>query len=123
MREIEHGVSRQEALSLPNNRCVVNDLSNTLERVHVIGLNVVRLFFSSSKRAQRMALEDSRYGIGRENAESVIQRTSWTGGTTSHEVSCCNVPALHQIGAKRNDEFTRRGLAWQRTEHEIVFIP
>jgi len=70
-----------------------------------------------------MTLENSRYGIGRENPESVIQRTSWTGGTTSHEVSCCNAPALHQIGAKRNDEFARRGLTRQRAEHEIVFIP
>ncbi len=41
MREIDHAVSRQEALPLPNNGCVVNDLCHTLERVHVIGLNVV----------------------------------------------------------------------------------
>jgi hypothetical protein len=41
MREIEHAVSRQEALPLPENRSVVNDLCDTLKRVHVIGLNVV----------------------------------------------------------------------------------
>ena len=73
MREIDHAVSRQEALPLPNNRSVVNDLCNTLERVHVIGLNVVRLFVPSSKRAQRVTLENSCDKIGRENAESVIR--------------------------------------------------
>ncbi len=121
--EAEHAIAWQKPLSHSDHWVVLNCFCNALERVHVIGLNVMRYLFACHKGAESMTFQYARYRICRKDAKSVIQRTARTGRSPDDKVPLCNIPSLYEISAKRDDKFPCGRFAGQGTENEIVFVP
>jgi hypothetical protein len=102
---------------------MVNNLSKALERVHVIRLYIIRLFFPCGERSYNVALKYPRYWIRRENPEGMVKRTTRTSRAPDHKVSGHDVPTFHKICTKRNDKLPCGGFSWKRAENKIILVP
>ena len=122
VREIDHTVPGQESLPHPKDGFTVNDFRKPLEGVHVVSLHVVRLLFPCGERAEGVTFEYASYRIRGEHTERVIEGAAGTGGASDDKIPGGDVPALHKVGAKRNDELSGRRFTVQRAEHKVVFI-